>query len=454
MSVSRRSPARLPGALAPLCLLFAVMTNPATAYSPPPVEPESLRAVVVTIDGIRDQEFHQWNGRLIDWIDSLGAYVPDLVNLTIGFTDPNHAILWGSGEPNQCRNGEGHPQDPMHFELIRKQRGLPRSATAFSSGKIHLFNQNMHSAHPDYGQPFEPCTLIARSDPPPELEGLMWYQGPDSLILHRSIEHLDTADVVWMGINLSEYDMMSHMPGLYACDFDTLCYWTRAEEIYREAERLVIEELWPFLQGHPRYRNRTVLIVATDHGRHLDDISYGFHNHGHGWLPDSSGCAPNCAGCREIWAMFIGPGVLRGTVASGTYSIRDVAPTLRQMMGFENPFETGTPISEILETLTSVDGPKTRPAANPRLDPNVPNPFRSSTVIRYYLPTPSPCEIRVYNAAGRVVFSHGWEAQGSGAHYFTWDGSDDLCRRLAPGVYFVNLRTDRGCLSRKVTLLR
>ena len=65
MSLSRRAPIRPRGACVSVCLLLFLSVLPANTYEPPPAQPESLRAVVVTIDGIRDLEFHQWNGRLI-----------------------------------------------------------------------------------------------------------------------------------------------------------------------------------------------------------------------------------------------------------------------------------------------------------------------------------------------------------------------------------------------------
>jgi hypothetical protein len=118
-----------------------------------PVPAESLRTVIVTIDGIREFEFMQWNDRLLAWIDSTGAFIPNCVNATRGITEPNHAILWGCGDPGHCLNTEGHPALPMHFELLRRQRGLPMSSAAIVTGKRHLAEANAYSDHPDSAGP-------------------------------------------------------------------------------------------------------------------------------------------------------------------------------------------------------------------------------------------------------------------------------------------------------------
>lgn len=425
----------------------------ASPWLSPSVRAEGLRAVVVTIDGIRESEFLAWGERLADWACSYGAYVPDVVNETRGITDPNHAILWGSGDPGQCLNMEGHPAEPMHFELLRKERGLSECVVAFATGKEHLVATNAFSAHPEYGRLYRAHTCLVRS-PAPSCMGVgALYEGPDSLIVRAALDHLQNHNVVWMGVNLSEYDFLAHAVGLTCCENDTVCYWARLEEVYRTAEGLVVDEIWPFLESHPLYAGRTLLVVATDHGRHLDDVRTGFVDHGHGWLPDHSGCQLNCAGCREIWAVFVGPGIRAGTVAFGTYMLEDVAATVRHLMGFQNPFERGFPIEEILEDLsTGLEGPRRAEGARP--EAGGPNPFRGSTRVSFRLPGPFPVEARVHDLAGREVLRVDLGRLDAGPNEFVWDGRDARGDRAAPGVYFCVFRSDGGTERKKVVLLR
>jgi len=426
--------------------------RPARLLARETVPPESLRAVVVTIDGIRKSEFIRWSRGLQNWILEHGAFLPDVVNLTRGITDPNHAIIWGSGDPGMCRNSEGHPAQPMHFELLRAQRNLPRSAVAIVSGKFHLVDTNVHSAHPDYGPRRAATTILVQTDPPDGLSPMGAYEGPDSLIMAAALRHLSDYDVQWMGINLSEYDLLGHWPGMYLCEWDSTCYWQRLHEVYLEAEHQITDVLWPFLESHPRYAGRTLLVVMTDHGRHLDHVAGGHLEHGHGWNADSTACVRNCPGCRDIWAMFAGPGIKRGYVSPRTYAIEDIGPTLRALMGFENPCEAGWPMHEILVSLPRSGSAPDASGTVRMLDCRARSDAGGAT-IGYELIAAGPLALDIYQVDGRALFSRRWSEQRTGRHEFYWDGRDDKGRRLCPGIYFVRLDAPRGSALGRVLLV-
>ncbi|MBM3317914.1 MAG: hypothetical protein FJY75_08670 [Candidatus Eisenbacteria bacterium] len=193
--------------------------------------PESLRAVIVTIDGVRKSEFMLWNSALLAWADSAGAYISDLQNVTRGKTDPNHAILWGSGDPGQCNNYEGHPDQPMHTELLRWERGLPEEAVCIVTGKDHLVVTNCHSDHPDFGSPYRATTIVTTSPVPPCMAHCQYYEGPDSLTMNAAIDFLAVNDVRWMAINLAEYDQLAHIEGLICSRYDTVAWMRSGPEV-------------------------------------------------------------------------------------------------------------------------------------------------------------------------------------------------------------------------------
>ena len=69
-----------------------------------------------------------------------------------------------------------------------------------------------------------------------------------------------------------------------------------------------------------------------------------------------------------------------------------------------------------------------------------PMPFRSVTTLRCDLPQRSPVQIRVYDAAGRLVrdlFSS--DATGPGRMGLVWDGSDDRGLAVPSGVYYCRM---------------
>jgi hypothetical protein len=70
-----------------------------------------------------------------------------------------------------------------------------------------------------------------------------------------------------------------------------------------------------------------------------------------------------------------------------------------------------------------------------------PNPFRSSTRIELALDSPGPVRAEVYDVAGRLVRRLLDETVPAGTRYLSWDGRDGGGRTVAPGVYWLRLRS-------------
>lgn len=83
-----------------------------------------------------------------------------------------------------------------------------------------------------------------------------------------------------------------------------------------------------------------------------------------------------------------------------------------------------------------------------------PNPFRSSTAVRFGLARREHVELTVYDVAGRVVrrlVDQGLEA---GDHEFMWGGESSSGNPAAAGVYFLKFVTSRGVETSKVSFIR
>lgn len=70
-----------------------------------------------------------------------------------------------------------------------------------------------------------------------------------------------------------------------------------------------------------------------------------------------------------------------------------------------------------------------------------PNPFRSSTTIRYLLPQPGPAKMSVADAAGRTVSQLLSACQSAGSHEFVWNGRTTGGKSVPAGVYLVQVET-------------
>ncbi len=149
----------------------------------------------------------------------------------------------------------------------------------------------------------------------------------DGVVADELLEHLlGDAPPTLTVVNFHEVDRDGHA-GL--------------EEAYRADLSLlddIVIDVWTALQGDERHAGKTVLLVTADHGRHDHDGNKGWLNHG-----------DNCAGCRHVPFLMVGPGVKDGVSLSEPASLHDLAPTLAHLLGVELPFAQGRILTELLD---------------------------------------------------------------------------------------------------------
>jgi hypothetical protein len=83
---------------------------------------------------------------------------------------------------------------------------------------------------------------------------------------------------------------------------------------------------------------------------------------------------------------------------------------------------------------------------------STPNPFLSTTLIRYVLPDVGgdiPVRLDVFDITGSLVEVLVDESQGPGVHEVEWDG-----REASSGIYFYRLKSGSYIDSKKFILMR
>ena len=88
------------------------------------------------------------------------------------------------------------------------------------------------------------------------------------------------------------------------------------------------------------------------------------------------------------------------------------------------------------------------------LDLNYPNPFNSSTTIRYRIEEPGRVRLEIFDVQGKKVktLAHGYT--GLGVYQVEWDGADARGKPVATGVYIVRLQKGTVSLFHKMLLLK
>ncbi len=82
------------------------------------------------------------------------------------------------------------------------------------------------------------------------------------------------------------------------------------------------------------------------------------------------------------------------------------------------------------------------------------NPFRGSADVVLALPAAGPAALDVFDVAGRRVATLHDTGPSAGIRTVSWDGRDDVGRKVAPGVYFMRLTQNGESVTAKGVLLR
>jgi len=107
------------------------------------------------------------------------------------------------------------------------------------------------------------------------------------------------------------------------------------------------------------------------------------------------------------------------------------------------PYELGVCDPEAMTVINydsaGVDDISPAQHSNLRFTQAAPNPFVTSTRLRFYLAQPAAARMVITDVTGRTVRNLGEIAFPAGESEFSWDGRDDSGRRSAAGIYFANV---------------
>lgn len=245
------------------------------------------------------------------------------VNVTnkMWFSYPGYnEILTGQADDTNINSNDpvNNPNQTV-LEFLNKQKEFQGKVAAFSSWETFPWIINTTRSGVPVNGGYSKVT-----DNPSEREKLMnelMYQlpnesggtRPDAFTFHYAFEHLKNNKPRVLFISFDETDHFAHEG-----EYDR--YLTSAQYIDG-----FIKSLWDWTQSQPQYKNKTTLIVTTDHGRGDSGID-DWRHHG--------SKMPNC---DQIWFAFIGPDTPPvGEVKSEqTLYQNQLATTITSLLGIE-----------------------------------------------------------------------------------------------------------------------
>ncbi len=230
-------------------------------------------------------------------------------------------ILTGRAQDDKIQ-GNDPIQNPTEtvLEFLRRRWKLPREKVALF-GSWEVFQQigehQPGSIFINAGtRPLEGKGLSAR------LRDLSRMQF-EILPPWRSVRH----DYITFEMGL-EYLKTAHPRALYIT-LDETDDWAHDHRYDRVLEMIgyfdqCLRRLWETVQSMPEYRDKTTLLVASDHGRG-------------GTLDDWNSHGSDVKGAEYIWMAAIGPDTpAAGEIRSnGEYFQRDIAPTMLELAGID-----------------------------------------------------------------------------------------------------------------------
>ena len=88
------------------------------------------------------------------------------------------------------------------------------------------------------------------------------------------------------------------------------------------------------------------------------------------------------------------------------------------------------------------------------LGQNYPNPFNNNTAIGFSITKHGDVTLEIANVLGQSVNTFRLQMAARGSYQITWSGQDYFGQQVPSGLYFYQLRTPEGNLTRKLTILR
>jgi hypothetical protein len=228
------------------------------------------------------------------------------------------------------------PAYPTIFEYWNKNRS--GNSSYFATGKKQLGILS-HSDYQEYGKTFMP---VFDADLDIDVDTGTIKDAMDVMgnaVYKKAISYIFEHYPSFVYLNLDSDENSENAPShALVCRVDS-CEEEEAVQINTYYESIIlidaiVYDFWNRIQNDETYKNRSILIFLSAHGRHTNDFR-GF------------GC--NCRGCRQLNFLIIGPGIKKNYVSKKKRTLIDICRTVGALCDFPTPYVKGKIMKEIFE---------------------------------------------------------------------------------------------------------
>ena len=256
---------------------------------------------------------------------TLGSKV-DLTN-KMWFSYPGYnEILTGKADDSRIDSNDKVPNpNTTILEIANKDPRYKGKVAAFGSWDVFPYIVNEERS----GVPVNAGFELAKGDDLTERENFLNEMQPkvpspwstvrlDAFTHYYALEHMKKTHPEFVYIAYGETDDFAHNG-----DYEAYLKSTEATDI-------MIKELWDFTQSDPFYKDNTLFIITTDHGRGTDPLETW---KGHG---------SDVKGAGEVWMVLFGKGVSNiGEISKDEQLYTNqIAPTVLEVLSLSLGEET------------------------------------------------------------------------------------------------------------------
>ncbi|MBL7696822.1 MAG: alkaline phosphatase family protein [Chitinophagaceae bacterium] len=249
------------------------------------------------------------------------------------FSYPGYNEIF-TGYPDSLVNSNDYPPNPNEnvLEFINRQNGFKNKVSVFASWNAYyrILNSERSGLYINSG-----WSQLTDNDLN-ETQQMLNEQQPYLPRIFGSTERLDASTFF-----LAKEHIKKHHPRVfYLALIDTDAFGHQGKyDLYLNAAHNVdamINDLWSFIQHDPFYKDKTTLIVTTDHGRGENEKWTGHYS--------------NIEHSDEIWMAVMGPDTkpLGEIKTNGQVYQQQVAATISSFLGMQ--FKSNHPVAKPIES--------------------------------------------------------------------------------------------------------